>query len=109
MAGKLGGTQAEIHSAKQKEPCHKGKRVMLEKEGRLCWVKSKPYVNKIRGSQIIQTLLVNSTKKGEKLECSVLVVPINLSDVCQRPCHHSKVGDCFNVFRFHILNSHMQF
>lgn len=62
MAGKLGGTQAEIHSAKQEEPCHKGKQVILEKEGRLCGVKSKPYV-KIRGSQIIQTLLVNSTEK----------------------------------------------
>lgn len=44
MPGKLRGTQAEIHSAKQEEPCHEGKQEMLEKEGRLCWAKSKPYV-----------------------------------------------------------------
>lgn len=32
MAGKLGSTQAQLHSAKHEKPGHEGKQVMLKRE-----------------------------------------------------------------------------
>lgn len=54
----------------------------------VCRVKSKPYI-KIGRSQIIQTVLVNSMGEKNNLKTKLNVVPINLSDVCQRPCYRS--------------------